>query len=148
MFCKRTNDLHHHPQHHHRHHHPPPPDQHPPPPHHHPRPHHDHQVSLGDWLEPSCIRPLLIAFTLMFFFQVRAISHIIFSNIIFSNNFKPIISLLIQECVVRRGNMCFGSNKYFPADVGDQPYADVRHHNIRTGDHFQNWTETTQVDDH
>ena len=139
-------------------------------------------MSLGDWLEPSCIRPLLIAFTLMFFFQVRAISknifsknifsnnifsnnifsNKIFSNNIFSNNLKQYllkqfqtdhfglnpgmrIAYYAMQCV---RNMCFGSNQYFLADVGDQPYADVRHHNIRTGDHFQNWTETTQVDDH
>ena len=28
------------------------------------------QVSFGDWLDPTCVRPLIIAFALMFFFQV------------------------------------------------------------------------------
>jgi len=76
------------------------------------------KVSLGDWLEPSCIRPLLIAFTLMFFFQMSGINLMLMFAITIFGQVGQLDAFLSQILV---GSALFASNTLTLVVAGKLP---------------------------
>jgi len=65
------------------------------------------KVSLRDWLHPTCIRPLIIAFTLMFFFQMSGINLMLMFAITIFGQVGQLDAFLSQILV---GSALFASN--------------------------------------
>lgn len=65
------------------------------------------KVSLQDWLHPTCIRPLIIAFTLMFFFQMSGINLMLMFAITIFGQVGQLDAFLSQILV---GSALFASN--------------------------------------
>jgi len=65
------------------------------------------KVTLRDWLHPTCIRPLIIAFTLMFFFQMSGINLMLMFAITIFGQVGQLDAFLSQILV---GSALFASN--------------------------------------
>jgi len=65
------------------------------------------KVSFRDWLHPTCIRPLIIAFTLMFFFQMSGINLMLMFAITIFGQVGQLDAFLSQILV---GSALFASN--------------------------------------
>jgi len=78
----------------------------------------ERKVSLGDWLEPSCIRPLLIAFILMFFFQMSGINLMLMFAITIFGQVGQLDAFLSQILV---GSALFASNTLTLVVAGKLP---------------------------
>lgn len=65
------------------------------------------KVSFGDWLDPTCVRPLIIAFALMFFFQMSGINLMLMFAITIFGQVGQLDAFLSQILV---GSALFASN--------------------------------------